>query len=100
MTRAAEPMKKLLLLRPPGSLAALAAGLAAPAFAAPGDATGVVDLQGTVTAKCSDTGTSPVTIDLGELAQANGKVVTSFAGTTHADLTFACTSAKPTVNVT
>jgi hypothetical protein len=81
-------------------LAAVATlALAAPAFAVTGANQGEVDLTGTVTAKCSDTGTSPVLLNLGELAKSDGTVVTNFAQNTSANLTFACTSAKVQLNV-
>jgi len=86
-------MRKLLLIAA-AALGGLAAG---PALA---DATGTVNVSGTVTAKCSTTGTNPVNLDVGELADSNGLVVTSFAQNTHANFTFVCTSAKPTVTVT
>lgn len=90
-------MKKLLLIAATATLGAASPALVSSAFAA--DATGTVNVSGTVSAKCADTGTSPVSIDLGELANSSGTVVSTFAGVTHANLTFACTSAKPTVTV-
>jgi hypothetical protein len=72
--------------------------MATAAAAVSAGATGTVTVNGTVTAKCSNTGGNK-TISVGELADSDGKVVNTFAGTTTADLAFQCTSAAPTVSV-
>jgi hypothetical protein len=89
-------MKKLLLL---ATATAFVGFAAAPAFAATGDATGTVTVNGNVTAKCSAS-SSTDTIEVGELSDATGHVVGTFTSSPTAHLTFTCTSALPTVAVT
>jgi hypothetical protein len=89
-------MNKLLII---ASSAALAA-YALPALATPvGDVTGQVNVSGQVTAKCSNLGSASVDLDVGELADSNGVVVTDFAQNKHAEFTVACTGAAPKVTV-
>jgi hypothetical protein len=88
-------MKKLLLL---ASATALAGFAAAPAFATTGSATGTVTVNGSVAAKCNLSSTTPQTIELGELAQSNGTVVSSLPANS---VTFSveCTSPNPGLSV-
>jgi hypothetical protein len=89
-------MKKLVI-------AALAAGTAA--FAVPAAAqsvSGTIDLTGTVAAKCTAAGGLNSSIDLGELAIADGTVNSAFSannGGLTRTFTVTCTSSNPQLSV-
>lgn len=89
-------MKKLAFT----ALAAAAAiAGATPAFA---QASGTVDVTGTVASKCATVGTITGTISLGELAKANGTVEAAFpnnAGGLSRQFTVRCTGANPVLSV-
>lgn len=87
-------MKKIAL-----AAAAISALVATPAFA---QASGTVDVTGTVVAKC--TAITPITgsITLGELANANGTVNTAFSANTGGlsrQFTIRCNGANPQLSV-
>ncbi len=81
------------------ALAAVAAIVATPAFA---QASGTVDVTGTVASKCATVGTISGTISLGELAKANGTVESAFPNATGGlsrQFTVRCTGANPVLSV-
>jgi hypothetical protein len=90
-------MNKLLII----ASAAAATAFALPAMATPvtGDVTGQMNVSGQVTAKCANLGSATVDLDVGELADANGSVVSDFAQNKHAEFTVTCTGAAPQVTV-
>lgn len=88
-------MKKLVL----SAVATAAAFIAMPAFA---QATGTVDVSGTVAARC--TAVTPISgsITLGELAKADGTVDTAFSGNSGGlarSFTVRCNGANPQLSV-
>jgi hypothetical protein len=88
-------MKKIIF----AALAAASALTATPAFA---QASGTVEVSGTVAAKCSAVTPISGTISLGELARANGTVDSSFSGQTGGltrSFTVRCTGANPGISV-
>jgi hypothetical protein len=88
-------MKKLAFT----ALAAAAALASTPAFA---QASGTVDVTGTVASKCATVGTIAGTISLGELAKANGTVENTFGNNTGGltrQFTVRCTGANPILSV-
>ncbi|MFI4933450.1 MAG: hypothetical protein ACHP7N_02420 [Caulobacterales bacterium] len=87
-------MNKLLLLTA-AALAGLASG---PAFA---DATGTVNVTGTVGAKCAISGPTSQNLEVNELSQANGTVVPNFdnAGSKQVSFSVICTSGNPTLKL-
>lgn len=81
------------------ALAAASALAASPAFA---QASGTVDVTGTVASKCATVGTIAGTISLGELAKANGTVEATFgnnSGGLARQFTVRCTGANPVLSV-
>ena len=79
--------------------AAISAVVATPAFA---QASGTVEVSGTVAAKCSAVTPIGGSITLGELAKANGTVDTAFAGNTGGltrQFTVRCNGANPQLSV-
>jgi hypothetical protein len=81
------------------AMAAAAALVASPAFA---QASGTVDVNGTVASKCATVGTIAGTISLGELAKANGTIESAFAnnsGGLSRQFTVRCTGANPVLSV-
>lgn len=89
-------MKKLTTL----ALLATAA-IATPAMAQT-SATGTVQVNGSVAAKCTITSTAPASIELNELALSDGTVNSAFSNQTGGltrNFTVKCTSASPTVSV-
>ena len=88
-------MKKIAL----ATVAALAALSAQPAFA---QATGTVDITGTVAAKCSAVTPISGTITLGELAKSTGSVDSAFSSNTGGlsrQFTVRCNGANPQLSV-
>jgi hypothetical protein len=88
-------MKKLVV----SALMIGSALAAAPAFA---QASGSVDVSGTVAARCSAVAPITGSITLGELAKTDGTVDTAFSGNTGGlsrDFTIKCNGANPKVSV-
>lgn len=91
-------MKKLMI----AVLAATTTAFAVPAAAGTESVSGTIDLTGTVAGKCTAAGGLDASIDLGELAVADGTINSAFSansGGLTRTFTVTCTSANPQLSV-